>query len=1184
MKRKITTVRRNVVALTLGLLALSLTPLGQTPVARADDRDLFRESQGAPYLFILFDNTGSMQRRVDNGNTAAVRDDDPASRLYQAKEALDAVLQGTEGINFGFATFPNQTGHRVGSKTDLGGGRIYVNNSETRGLWCQGVETNLDSTQDSEFRGETFNWATTTTPSGLMLGDLVPLDWNDDNIQRMRERLAPNLALGETVPDYGIQRYFSNRRRNRVHRLNDERARPFVASGNTPLEGALRDFRSWYDDWRPDAVANDPDFAAGCRSVAVVLMTDGFETCGGNAVNAARDLRAAGITTYVIGFSVNNAALDNIAREGGSPNRDTDVPPDGVPDDVWAYTATDQQQLIDAFNEIVGGVKRQSRTFATAAVPSVIGSASENIYLTSFSPTEEGDLLWPGRVDAYKKPVPLIDVGGQQVPNSNQVCTDPDNDENCLAWRASEKLLEQAPDETEVQTDLRIGFSATQRRVYYGREVTPSMPEERRFFEFQTDVVQQDTLYGPQGFGFTIPSADRTAFLADGEAVIRYFLQEKQATVLNPLTRIPEPVDYVMGDIFHADPAVVAEPTRFDYFAKDLEGQIEACGTTNDEKDRYPCFVRDQIGRRRVLLVGSNEGALHAFDAGSAFRDSDGFLKYTAGTGQELFAYVPRAVMPAIRDMWDGGGQQFTVDGPLTVDDVLRDPEFDATGPDPVDREWRTVVVAGLREGGSSYFALDVTQPDAIDSSTNLPIRDSRGPGCTFATASTTCDRSYPETLWEFADTRDEDNNGAPDLGFTWSKPNTGRIRVDDGVDADGNLKTKDMYVAVFGGGLDPEFKRNPVGSQVSGNFLYMVDIETGNLIYKRRIDKRNFFDAVTTPASTPSEPAAVDTDQDSYLDTIYIGNTAGFLYKVDISEPVVLETNVTVQDWSRDNPSTGSPPFLEIADRITDPRWEPFPIFSTGGRPIYYPPSVIFVPELARFALAFGTGDREDLWFPESVPDPLDGRFYVLLDDGLEPDSGDPNALPLDESDLEGFVATDTAVGNVDADLLANPASGFQGGFHLKLDNKERLITKSFGLSGVVFFSTYIPAEQEEIAGSCGSAGDSRLYAIFTTNGVGIKTNRQRFRQVADFVTNPFVESSGAADEEPPNPSDPPPGDECSDAELQAIRQSLMSKMPQECKFAQYSLNVMTLQSQSGVECIVPIPVCVVQRNWKEF
>ena len=225
-------------------------------------------------------------------------------------------------------------------------------------------------------------------------------------------------------------------------------------------------------------------------------------------------------------------------------------------------------------------------------------------------------------------------------------------------------------------------------------------------------------------------------------------------------------------------------------------------------------------------------------------------------------------------------------------------------------------------------------------------------------------------------------------------------------------------------------------------------------------------------------------------------------------------------------------------------------------------------------------------MWNPRYGADALDGRFYVLLDDGLAPDSGAPNALPFDESDLQGFVATDEAAGNSDADLLASPRKGYQGGFFLELENKERLIAKSFGLSGVLFFSTYIPETTPAGVGlSCGSSGKSRLYSIFTTNGVGIRTNKDRFSEVSDFVTSPFVESDGGSGDLPANPADPASTSQaCDETELQAIRTSLMSKMPPECNFAQYSVNVMTLQSHSGVECIVPIPVCVVQRNWKEF
>ncbi len=1193
MKRRLS----NVPALTTAIVALSAILALPVPAA-ADDRDLFRSAADSPYLFILFDATGSMEWILTAETTPARIDDDPSSRLFLAKQALDGVLQGTGGVHFGFATFPNHTGLRVRRIAATTGGFYVSEDLESESRWCEGIELNSDSSSDL-YDNYTFKWPTGATTSGLSTGDLIPLDWAEDNLDRIRDRLAPNLALGETVPDYGIARYFedpacrgcSDPPNGSYFRLRDSAARPFLARGATPLGEALIDFKAWHDAWRPLAEAQDPALASGCREVSVVLMTDGFDTCNNtDPVAAAQTLARAGITVYVIGFAVNNPALEDIAREGGSPERDLDG--DDVPDGVYSYTATNQQDLIDAFNAIIDDVQERSRTFATAAVPSVVGSAAENVYLTQFSPTADGTSLWPGRLDGYIKPVPLVDVGGQVVADRRKTCLGADPD-NCLAWDGAKELLVQAPTRAELDAGtFKLGNGNGLRRVFYGEPVAGRAVETRRIFRTKSPGQVQDELYGPQGFGLTLGDPN---FQADGEEIVKYFLQEKQADILNPITRAQETVDYVMADIFHSDPTVIAEPRRFDYFAKDLEGQTEPCGASNDDPSRYPCFVRDQLSRRRVVLVGSNEGALHAFDAGAASRNTDGIVEYSVGSGRELFAYVPRSVMPKIREMAAGSGHQFTVDGPVTVDDVLIDPSFTTNDPlDPADREWRTVAVGGLREGGKAYYALDVTRPDPIDPNQGVPSNPSLlYPGCsgTNATApggnpETNCRGRYPEIKWEWTHTWDEDppgtpGHGAADLAFTWSQANTGRVRIKTGV-VNGEVVTEDRYVAIFGGGMDPEFKQNPVGTEVEGNYLFMVDIETGQLLYKRSLDA---IDASGTrvPASAPSQPAAVDTDQDSYLDTIYIGNTAGYLYKVDISEPVEIVANVPIRDYSEVDPSTGSPPLTRRVDRIVDAAWDPFPIFRTGGRPIYFPPSVIFVPEQARYAVAFGTGDREDLW----SDDLLGGRFYMILDDGFG-EVGNVAALPLDESDFESFDAGRNRNVDPNRDLIENPDTtrGFRAGWVLELDLKERVAAKSFGLSGVVFFSTYLPVTTTGSGTAvCSSSGDSRLYSVFADNGGGLSSNGARFRQVSDFVTQPFVESAGAAKGKPTDPSQPPEDQTaCSDDELQALRNSLMADMPAECDFAQYSLNVMTLQSENGVQCIVPVPVCVIDRNWKEF
>ena len=86
-------------------------------------------------------------------------------------------------------------------------------------------------------------------------------------------------------------------------------------SGTTPLGGALDSANLYLDQVR----AGDTQIT--CRPYRVILITDGAETCGGNPVQAATDLRNDGALVYVVGFAtpdqnvINN--LNAIAAAGG---------------------------------------------------------------------------------------------------------------------------------------------------------------------------------------------------------------------------------------------------------------------------------------------------------------------------------------------------------------------------------------------------------------------------------------------------------------------------------------------------------------------------------------------------------------------------------------------------------------------------------------------------------------------------------------------------------------------------------------------------------------------------------------------------------------------------------------------------------------------------------------------------
>ena len=1308
-------------ALLLALGAL-FWPLARP--ARGDDRDLLRETSGNPYVFVLFDTSGSMNQRPETSADLLAAADSPDSKMYQAKEALYEVISEFDDISYGFGTF-NQDDLRVfrkhwiyrpltapswsatlsyplqnegyafgggGANTQytcgapkavsgasdldlsiyprtgetgnqiygawlrqnnrtyfvqtrvaggsLGGATITVeltrrrlatgnnrcgNNppasttfDETVGpvqityalvtdtlLWaqdttpavddktagntCSGWDPNTDTVSDDYVIGSPYNVTVNlkypTTPNALSplldSGDMLPLDWSRRNKDEILARLAPNLRLGETVPDFRIARYFRDQPTGDLSNANkyalelrNPAARPLVAEGSTPLGNSIEAFRTWYagcpqgscpknTGWKDLAATYDPGWA--CKRKYLIVLTDGDETCrnGNGACNATASLRAQeGVVTFVIAFGVQGGAnvLTCMAANGGS----------GKP--VYPQ---DKTALIQELRKIFGAIREQSRTFASAAVPGVQAEVQDKIYLTNFTPLNNSS-YWDGHVDAYLKPLPLTDAG---LPDKKRRCDLSNLNSGCLAWDAGEKILDLAPsaaDLAQAVPDFHMGDGTRERRVFYTQaQAGGAVPATRRLFDWDLirgyDYSTQVDLWTGLGISPIPAPADTSGIAAATQKtldVLKSTFKVKTDTIQDPFGGPDRTVTYLLGDIFHSNPILLSTPNRLRYFADDLYTQNRKCSAGDPG---YRCFAKKHERRRKMLIVGSNDQQLHIFDAG-IFRGTVKTGQFDNGTGYEIYSYVPRPALPVLKKQAENAGQQWGVDGTIQFDDVFIDPRHNGT-PTPAERQWRSVVLGGLREGGSGYFALDLTQPDTL-SSENVPQPlNSWVPSC-WNTGSDTDAQCGPvpfgSVLWSFTDTADADGFGGADLGETWSTPNTGRIRVKVSTSPD---VFEDKYVAIFGGGMDP------AALNQRGNWLYMVDVETGKAIYKRRLE-----------GSAPSDPAAIDADQDGYLDTVYIGTTAGYLYKADLRTPPLLE----------EDPILGK--------RILDPAWEPFKVFDTvqttgptpGRRgPIFFAPSVLFVTQLGRYALAFGTGNRQDLWAKDGTP----GRFYTILDDGFA-----QGMTPRKESDYTNI--TGTAKAPTGVDYLLAPLAGTRAGWFLELDPDERIITKAFGLSGILIFTSYDPRTVLVDGGGngngngngngdvpvCARSGESNIFTVYTTTGdpVGNPTgggtptlDLSRYRRVVDFVTNPFVESSATKNKTNPgcDPSDPaclpPPVPICKNKEAVTLR--LMSLFPSNCQFASHTQNIETIQSDNGLVCIAPVPVCVVRKNWKE-
>jgi type IV pilus assembly protein PilY1 len=149
-----------------------------------------------------------------------------------------------------------------------------------------------------------------------------------------------------------------------------------------------------------------------------------------------------------------------------------------------------------------------------------------------------------------------------------------------------------------------------------------------------------------------------------------------------------------LGATPYAEPATsdASGPERVAYLRGDRRKEQSAPGGIFRVRDSVMGDVANSVpvtGPRQAVYVGANDGMLHAF---------------SAQTGEELFAYVPRTLLPGLGAYTspDYAHRGFA-DGPPAVGEVRA-----ANG------ARKAVLVSGNGGGATGVFALDVTDPAAF--------------------------------------------------------------------------------------------------------------------------------------------------------------------------------------------------------------------------------------------------------------------------------------------------------------------------------------------------------------------------------------------------------------------------------------------------------------------------------------
>jgi type IV pilus assembly protein PilY1 len=453
-------------------------------------------------------------------------------------------------------------------------------------------------------------------------------------------------------------------------------------------------------------------------------------------------------------------------------------------------------------------------------------------------------------------------------------------------------------------------------------------------------------------------------------------------------TQVPNPdAPRKLGDIFHANPVTIGSPSLFFNDPRDQNRAFEAF------RNSHP---RTSANGRRIVIAGANDGQLHAFETGG---------------GGERWSFIPPNLLPKLTDLAHVSHpttkkHKYFVDGPLSAADVWL-PAEDSDGTKKQESNWRTLLVFGLGMGvrGSGdtpdYLWSQNTFCDGMFKNKYNPPYSNY---CGYYALDLTDTGQFPQFKWILNPTGDE----APYLGEPWSKMVMGRVRIN------GNEK----WVGFIGGGYNLGTPKKEDG----GKGFFVVDLKNGNVLWS--------CTGKDSPAMSfiPATPAIVDKDNDGFIDTAYVGDLAGNLWKFTFCAKDPLDPDKCgLSDWK------GS---------ILYSSQEELPVFTT--------PAV--AKEKNDFWIFWGTGDRA---YP-NVDGPQN-QFFALRDDNQD------RTLTL--ANLQNITLSG---------VFDDPA---KKGWYLSLNGQERVLSDAAVFKGIVFFTSYTPPVSQE--NMCGATGVGALYGI---------------------------------------------------------------------------------------------------------
>jgi type IV pilus assembly protein PilY1 len=408
------------------------------------------------------------------------------------------------------------------------------------------------------------------------------------------------------------------------------------------------------------------------------------------------------------------------------------------------------------------------------------------------------------------------------------------------------------------------------------------------------------------------------------------------------------------------------------------------------------------------IFIGTNQGLFHMF-------------KDTGATVSETWAFLPAelsANVPLLRENKATGDH--SVYG-MDSSPVAYTAEADSSG--KVTKAW---VYTGMRRGGSSYYAFEITQ-DNLD--------------------------SQPTLKWVINAASDKFDG----LGQSWSEPVVTRVPGHDGP------------VLIFGGGYD--------SSSSKGNFVYVVDADTGKMIHP-------FTD--TDMLSVPNKVAVLDSNNDGVSDRIYAADIGGNVWRMDMPEGDM--TKWTQFKFASLGGSGPSDRHFFVEPSVAQTTFTNITKVDTTIDGVTT--SVVTSQNVPYDAVTLGTGNRT-----HPLDTTTEDMFFVLQDRNVISNGALASTLTL--ADL--YDVTSAAP----ASEAENLAFGKKLGWYYNFSGAgEKSLSASLIFGGKVFFTSFTPPTTTGIdvdKGICGVSGKGRLYELDLHKG--IRTYSQLYYELGERV-----------------------------------------------------------------------------------